>query len=98
MPRDMKVIDPSVPDHKFLLKDIQSGKYQHLASCSSLGWGFAELYQIGYGRNEEYLILNYPARQETRYPYARLYIGGKQEAGRTWRALCKEIATRAMLT
>ena len=91
MPRDMRWIPAGEPDHEFILQDIRRGKYEQLASTSSVKWGYADLYRFP-TKTLEYVIVTFRARQETRYPYANVYVGGKQETGRTWRALCKTIA------
>ena len=90
MPREMKWITPGNQDYEFMLKDIRAGKYQQLASVSSIKWGWADLYRFP-TKAPEFVIVTMRARQETRYPYANIYIGGKQETGKTWRALCRTI-------
>lgn len=94
MPRDMKWVQPGEPDHEFIMKDIRRGKYEQLASVSSIKWGWADLYRFP-TKALEYVIVTMRALQDTRYPYANVYVGGRQETARTWRALCKQIASTA---
>lgn len=93
MPREMKEIDPESPDYGFMMRDLfTDGLYPQIAGVSSSKWGFAMMFEIGRGRSEEYLIF---IQARGGREQERLYIGGRQETARTWRALCKQIASTA---
>lgn len=94
MPREMTFIDPyrDEPSYKGTLKDVERGKLKQLAAVSSIKAGFADLYQLGYGRSEEYLIV---VGKVGGVPI-ELWIGGKTETGRTWRVLAKHIASTVL--
>jgi hypothetical protein len=81
----MKLVSKRDISYDALLKEVHQGRHEQLASCSSVKYGFAELYRIG---KAEYLIV--VARIASLLP--DLWIGGKQATGTEWRKLCKTIA------
>lgn len=87
MPREMKQIRDTA-SYQGWLGEITGNRIECLASASSLSWGSANLYQIGYGRSEEYLVAT-QRPDETGYTF---WIGGKAETKRTWRILVGHIA------
>lgn len=89
MARDMKQISPIDISHNAIMQDIQKGRLKQIASCSSVGWGMAELFRFG---KTEYVLM--AMRVGDIAP--GLWFGEKQETRRTWRALCKVIAMSAV--
>ena len=94
MPKQMTFIDPyrDEPSYKGTLKDVERGRLKQIAAVSSVKAGFADLYQLGYGRSEEYLIVVGKLRGMP----IELWIGGRQETRRTWNILAKHIASTAL--
>ena len=87
MPREMKQIEDT-ESYQGWLGAITADRLDRVSAIWSLSWGYADLYQIGYGRSEEYLI---STRRQDQIGYT-LWVGGKAETKRTWRTLVGHIA------
>jgi len=91
VPKDMKQIPQAEPSYDAILKSVRKGQLQQVASASSLKYGYAELFQIGYGKSEEYAIVVH--RIGDTMPM--VWYGGRAESKKTWHTLAKHVAMTA---